>query len=208
MPSSASTAVVPFKSDNHQVAIPHKKQKTSSNPGSKSGAKRWSPCGFCSRTPEAGFQKQHVAQLCRRRNKAYSRWQIQSMASKTMRPKNDHSECRVRWSFLALAECFFVRVVRFYKSSSPLLPSPPPLPAPDRRGHRWTSTASSWSQCCSRTSSQPRTPDLSGHCRTPTASSRSQWALPDPNRQLPRSVGIARPEPISMPDRMSKLYAR
>ena len=33
-------------------------------------------------------------------------------------------------------------------------------------------------------SSRQRTPDLSGHCRTSTANSRSQWALPDLNREL------------------------
>eukprot|EP00435_Cladocopium_sp_Y103_P061067 s303_g22.t1 len=34
-------------------------------------------------------------------------------------------------------------------------------------------------------------PDRSGHCRTSSASSRSQWALPDPNRELQIAVGTA-----------------
>ena len=40
---------------------------------------------------------------------------------------------------------------------------------------------------------QPRAPDLSGHYRTSTASSRSQWALPDLNRELKR-ISDRRPE--------------
>ena len=48
---------------------------------------------------------------------------------------------------------------RFYQSCSP--PPPPPHPPPP-----------------------PRSPDPSGHSRTSTASSRSQWALPDLNREL------------------------
>ena len=47
---------------------------------------------------------------------------------------------------------------RFYQSCSP---PPPPHPPPP-----------------------PRSPDPSGHCRTSTATSRSQWALPDFNREL------------------------
>ena len=34
-------------------------------------------------------------------------------------------------------------------------------------------------------------PDLSGHCQTSTASARSQWALPDLNRERQISVGTA-----------------
>ena len=37
----------------------------------------------------------------------------------------------------------------------------------------------------------PRAPDPSGHCRTSTASCRSQWALPDLNRELQIPVGTA-----------------
>ena len=46
----------------------------------------------------------------------------------------------------------------------------------------------------------PRAPDLSGHCRTSTASSRSQWALPDLNRELQIAVGTTGPQPRA-PDR-------
>ena len=57
----------------------------------------------------------------------------------------------------------------------------PPQPrAPELSGHCRT---------------QLRAPDLSGHCRTSTASSRSQWALPDLNRELQISVGTAGPQP-------------
>ena len=62
-----------------------------------------------------------------------------------------------------------VRVVRFYQSCSPPPPRHPPPP--------------------------PRSPDPSGHCRTSTASSRSQWALPDLNRELQIPVGTAGPQP-------------
>ena len=53
----------------------------------------------------------------------------------------------------------------------------------------------------------PRAPDPSGHCRTSTASCRSQWALPDLNRELQIPVGTAGPQrpdrmPEDMPDRM------
>ena len=43
---------------------------------------------------------------------------------------------------------------------------------------------------------QPRVADRSGHCRTSTASSRSQWALPDLNRdrELQIPVGTAGPQ--------------
>ena len=47
---------------------------------------------------------------------------------------------------------------------------------------------------------QPRLPGRSGHCRTSTASSRSQWALPDLNRELQIPVGTAGPQP-RLPDR-------
>ena len=55
---------------------------------------------------------------------------------------------------------------------------------------------------------QPRVADRSGHCRTSTATSRSQWALPDLNRELQIPVGTARPQrpdrmPEDMPDGMS-----
>ena len=48
----------------------------------------------------------------------------------------------------------------------------------------------------------PRAPDPSGHCRTSTASttSRSQWALPDLNRDFQIAVGTAGPQP-RLPDR-------
>ena len=64
-----------------------------------------------------------------------------------------------------------VRVVRFYQRCSPP-PPPPPHPPPP-----------------------PRSPDPSGHSRTSTASSRSQWALPDLNRELQIAVGTAGPQP-------------
>ena len=46
----------------------------------------------------------------------------------------------------------------------------------------------------------PRAPDPSGHCRTSIASSRSQWALPDLNRDFQVAVGTAGPQP-RLPDR-------
>ena len=51
-------------------------------------------------------------------------------------------------------------------------------------------------------------PDPSGHSRTSTARSRSQWALPDLNRELQIAVGTAGPQrpdrmPEDMPDGMS-----
>ena len=39
-----------------------------------------------------------------------------------------------------------------------------------------------------------RAPDPSGHCRTSTASCRSQWALPDLNRDFQIAVGTAGPQ--------------
>eukprot|EP00435_Cladocopium_sp_Y103_P060571 s286_g22.t1 len=42
---------------------------------------------------------------------------------------------------------------------------------------------------------QGRAPDVSRHCRTSSASSRSQWALPDLNRELQIPVGTAGPQP-------------
>ena len=53
----------------------------------------------------------------------------------------------------------------------------------------------------------PRAPDPSGHCRTSTATSRSQWALPDLNRDFQIAVGTAGPQrpdrmPEDMPERM------
>ena len=72
-------------------------------------------------------------------------------------------------------KCFFptcqVRVVRFYQSCSP--PPPPPLPPPPPHPPP-----------------PPRSPDPSGHSRTSTASSRSQWALPDLNRELQIAVAL------------------
>ena len=41
---------------------------------------------------------------------------------------------------------------------------------------------------------QPRLPGRSGHCRTSTATSRSQWALPDLNRDFQIAVGTAGPQ--------------
>ena len=46
----------------------------------------------------------------------------------------------------------------------------------------------------------PRAPDPSGHCRTSTASCRSQWALPDLNRDFQVAVCTAGPQP-RLPDR-------
>ena len=40
-----------------------------------------------------------------------------------------------------------------------------------------------------------RASDPSGHCRTSTASCRSQWALPDLNRDFQVAVGTAGPQP-------------
>ena len=65
-----------------------------------------------------------------------------------------------------------VRVVRFYQSCSP---PPPPHPPPPPRS--------------------PDPSDPSGHSRTSTASSRSQWALPDLNRDFQVAVGTAEPQP-------------
>ena len=75
-----------------------------------------------------------------------------------------------------------LRVVRFYKSSSPPSspPPPPPLPPPPRR--------------------PPRSPDRTGHCRTSMASPRQECALPDLNRELKSAVGTADPQP-GAPDR-------
>ena len=77
--------------------------------------------------------------------------------------------------FVSLFPTCQVRVVRFYQSCSP---PPPPLPPPPP--HR---------------PPPPRSPDPSGHSRTSTASSRSQWALPDLNRELQIAVGTAGPQP-------------
>ena len=41
----------------------------------------------------------------------------------------------------------------------------------------------------------PRATDPNGRCRTSTASSRSQWALPDLNRDFQVAVGTAGPQP-------------
>ena len=84
-------------------------------------------------------------------------------------------------SSLGISFFFFptcqVRVVRFYQSCSPP-PPPPPLPPPPPHPPP-----------------PPRSPDPSGHSRTSTASSRSQWALPDLNRELQIAVGTAGPQP-------------
>ena len=117
-----------------------------------------------------------------------------------------------------------VRVVRYYQSCSP---PPPPPRSPDPSGHSRTSTASSRSQwalpdlhrerdfqiAVGTAGPQPRLPDRSGHCRTSTATadrsghcrtstatSRSQWALPDLNRDFQIVVGTAGPQP-RLPDR-------
>ena len=51
----------------------------------------------------------------------------------------------------------------------------------------------------------PRAPDPSVHCRTSTASCRSQWALPDLNRDFQVAVGTAGPQrEEKMSDRMSE----
>ena len=83
-----------------------------------------------------------------------------------------------------------VRVVRFYQSCSPPPPPPHPPPpprppprSPDFSGHCRTSTASA-----------------RGHCRTSTASCRSQWALPDLNRDFQVTLLTAGPQP-RLPDR-------
>ena len=55
-------------------------------------------------------------------------------------------------------------------------------------------------QSCSPPRPPPRSPDPSGHSRTSTASSRSQWALPDLNRDFQIAVGTAGPQP-RLPDR-------
>ena len=75
-----------------------------------------------------------------------------------------------------------VRVVRFYQSCSPPPPPPPLLPPPPHPPP------------------PPRSPDPSGHSRTSTARTRSQWALPDLNRELQIVVGTARPQQ-RLPDR-------
>ena len=50
-----------------------------------------------------------------------------------------------------------------------------------------SSTSSTELQISVGTGPQPRASDLSGHRQTSTASSRSQWALPDLNRELQSS---------------------
>ena len=87
--------------------------------------------------------------------------------------------------------CFFptcqVRVVRFYQSCSPPPPPPhppPPHPPPPRPPPP----------------PPPRSLDPSGHSRASTASARSQWALPDLNRDFQIAAGTAGPQP-RLPDR-------
>ena len=89
--------------------------------------------------------------------------------------------CRsfTKFCFVSFPTCQ-VRVVRFYQSCSPPPPPHPPPPSP--------------------LPPPPRGPDPSGHCRTSTASSRSQWALPDLNRDFQVAVGTAGPQP-RLPDR-------
>ena len=56
---------------------------------------------------------------------------------------------------------------------------------------------------------QPRAPDLSGHCRASVMSSRSQWALPDLNRELQISVALPDSQtPERMSDRTSAVEVR
>ena len=58
----------------------------------------------------------------------------------------------------------------------------------------------------------PRSPDPSGHSRTSTASARSQWALPDPNRDFQVAVGLNRDFQIAVgtagPQREEKMSDR
>ena len=85
-----------------------------------------------------------------------------------------------------------VRVVRFYQSCSPLLL---------RLLRLLTRRLLLAVQIPVGTAGpQPRLPDRSGHCRTSTATSRSQWALPDLNRDFQIAVGTAGPQP-RLPDR-------
>ena len=92
--------------------------------------------------------------------------------------------CDFCWMFAGRFGLVFptcqVRVVRFYQSCSPP-PSPPHPPPPPRPPP------------------PPPSPDPSGHCRTSTATSRSQWALPDLNRDFQIAVGTAGPQP-RLPD--------
>ena len=93
-------------------------------------------------------------------------------------PTDFHIFQRGRYTTIYFFPTCQVRVVRFYQSCSPP-PSPPP-PSPLRP--------------------PPRSPDPSGHSRTSTANSRSQWALPDLNRDFQIAVGTAGPQP-RLPDR-------
>ena len=57
-----------------------------------------------------------------------------------------------------------------------------------------------------RSRPQPRAPYLSGHCRASTASSRSQWAVPDLNRELQISERKLQIIPDEMSVRSQKLH--
>ena len=81
----------------------------------------------------------------------------------------------VVWNMNGLFPTCQVRLVRFYQSCSP--PPPPPPPPPPHPPP------------------PPRSPGPSVHCRTSTATSRSQWALPDLNRDFQVAVGTAGPQP-------------
>ena len=114
--------------------------------------------------------------------------------------KHPHTRCRCSWErwesnglYLALNLIGFnldanipflfptcqVRVVKFYQSCSP--PPPPPPPPPPHPPL------------------PPGSPDPLMRSRTSNASSRSQWALPDLNRELQIAVGTAGPQP-RLPD--------
>ena len=88
--------------------------------------------------------------------------------------------------------CFFptcqVRIVRFYQSCSPPPPPPPPPPSPPTRRLLLAVQIP-----VGTAGPPPRAPDPSWHYRTPTA--RSQWALPDLNRDFQVAVGTTGPQP-------------
>ena len=62
----------------------------------------------------------------------------------------------------------------------------PPPRAPDPCGHKLQIAVGT-------AGPQPRLPGCSGECRTLTATSRSQWALPDLNRDFQVAMGTAGP---------------
>ena len=91
------------------------------------------------------------------------------------------------WLFFPTCQ---VRVVRFYQSCSP--PPPPPHPPPPPSPPLLLLAVQI---PVGTAGSPPRAPDPTGHCRTSTASCRSQWALPDLNRDFQVAVGTAGPQP-------------